>query len=87
MTAYTQTHSRSDQNTFAKQKAFAGFFRSMSDRISSWQARRHSVAHLAELNDHMLKDVGLYRYQIFDAVHGRDDFRKFGDDRRHPMEF
>jgi uncharacterized protein YjiS (DUF1127 family) len=87
MTTFTRAHNHSDRDAFAIRPVLIGFVRDLASMYDRRQARVRSVAHLSELDDHMLKDIGLYRYQIFDAVHGRDGYRRTGADRRHPMEF
>jgi uncharacterized protein YjiS (DUF1127 family) len=40
--------------------------------------RRRAIAHLSGLDDHRLRDIGLSRNEVFDAVHGRGAFRSAG---------
>ena len=44
--------------------ALAGAVSSAFDRLLEWQARASERAHLSELSDHVLKDIGLTREQL-----------------------
>jgi uncharacterized protein YjiS (DUF1127 family) len=49
--------------------------------------RRRAIAHVSGLNDHLLRDIGLSRNEVFDAVHGRGAFRRAGVAGPHRSDF
>src|SRR5262245_32413388 len=50
--------------------AFARLVGAWQDGIARCFARRAAIASLSELDDHVLRDIGLERSQIKAAVHG-----------------
>jgi uncharacterized protein YjiS (DUF1127 family) len=49
--------------------------------------RRRAIAHVSGLDDHLLRDIGLSRNEVFDAVHGRGAFRRAGVAEPHRSDF
>ncbi|HTY66035.1 MAG TPA: DUF1127 domain-containing protein [Alphaproteobacteria bacterium] len=49
---------------------FSKFFRASWDKIAHYFIHRAAIAHLRELDDHALCDIGLARPQIEAAVRG-----------------
>ncbi|MBB3066813.1 DUF1127 domain-containing protein [Limibacillus halophilus] len=45
-------------------------FKACRDASRRYHDRR-TIAHVTELNDHLLRDIGLLRHQIEPAVHGK----------------
>ena len=66
---------------------FVTAFCSVRDAIGKWQERKQHAAHVSEFSDHLLKDIGLTRSQMFDAVHGRIDFNNTRPQRPHKSGF
>jgi uncharacterized protein YjiS (DUF1127 family) len=49
--------------------------------------RRRAIAHVSSFDDHLLRDIGLSRNEVFDAVHGRVVFGRTGVARPHRSDF
>ncbi len=65
------SHSQSSQGgtiAIIKARMINGF-----RAISKQRARKRDAAHMSELSDHLLRDIGLTRDQIPHAVHGEID--------------
>ena len=45
-----------------------GVFTRMTDKFISWNERRKAIRQLNAMSDRMLKDIGIERYEIADAV-------------------
>jgi len=46
------------------------FIRHQIRKLRDWQAEREAVRHLREMNDHILRDIGIERHDIETVVHG-----------------
>jgi uncharacterized protein YjiS (DUF1127 family) len=45
-----------------------GVFTRMADKFTTWNEHRQAVRQLSAMSDRMLKDIGIERYEIADAV-------------------
>jgi|GEM_PF-2947996 len=46
------------------------FIRHQIRKLRDWQVERDAVRHLREMNDHILRDIGIERQDIETVVHG-----------------
>jgi uncharacterized protein YjiS (DUF1127 family) len=49
--------------------------RAFVSMIADELRRQRAIAHVSSLDDHLLRDIGLSRNEVFDAVHGRGAFQ------------
>src|SRR5262245_28316944 len=62
-----------NQRVIARARAYrAAAIRDVFHRLFGWVRRRAAAAQLHSLDDRMLKDIGLTRGEIEQAVHGRE---------------
>lgn len=54
---------------FAPTRGVGAFFAAMCNRLAEWQERAEQRAHLAGMDDRMLKDIGV---SAVDATHEAD---------------
>ena len=59
---------------------------SLTARLAQAHARRRELAQLLEMDDRMLKDIGLTRGEVFAAVDGRSGLRAAAERREAAMD-
>jgi uncharacterized protein YjiS (DUF1127 family) len=52
-----------------RRKTVAHLFNSARQTLAAWRRRRRTFRALTELDDHILKDIGLHRSEILSVAH------------------
>ena len=48
-------------------------------RFRRWRAARQAIRHLHEIDDYLLEDVGINRWDIAEIVHGKKGYQQTAD--------
>ena len=48
-------------------------------RFRHWRAARQAIRHLHEIDDYLLEDVGIHRWDIAEVVHGHKGYQQTAD--------
>ena len=68
------TENISDRKNVVSGKFRRNLFLRLVGKVKTWNQRRLAIRELRAMPDHLLRDLGIERYQIADAVNSCGDF-------------